>query len=107
MLSMASKICLPSLKVVETENVPRVMVLRKSARFLPLKQETGHHIHNAGWHGTKIQDNTIKKPYLELHHHIVEAIVPATANKATHVIFACQKMDNLGLLDHYRWLLWS
>ena len=39
MLSMASKICLPSLKVVETEKVPRVMVLRKSARFLPLTQE--------------------------------------------------------------------
>ncbi len=36
---MASKICLPSLKVVETEKVPRVMVLRKSARFLPLEQE--------------------------------------------------------------------
>lgn len=35
MLSMASKICLPSLKVVEMEKVPRVIVLRKSARFLP------------------------------------------------------------------------
>lgn len=40
MLSMASKICLPSLKVVETEKVPRVMVLRRSARFLPLKTES-------------------------------------------------------------------
>lgn len=40
MLSMASKICLPSLKVVETEKVPRAMVLRKSARFLPCGQET-------------------------------------------------------------------
>lgn len=35
MLSMASKICLPSLKVVEMEKVPRLMVRRKSARFLP------------------------------------------------------------------------
>lgn len=39
MLSMASKICLPSLKVVETEKVPRVIVLRKSARFLPFREK--------------------------------------------------------------------
>lgn len=29
--------------------------------------------------------------YLEFHHHIVEAIIPTTAHKATHVVLACER----------------
>lgn len=32
------------------------------------------------------------KPYLELHHHVVETIIPAAAYKAAHMVFACKKI---------------
>lgn len=40
---------------------------------------------------TEWEFNKLTNSYLEFHHHVIEAIISATADKTTHVVFACQR----------------
>lgn len=90
MLSMASKICRPSLSVVETLKVPWLMLRRRSAKFLPcssIENITGVRVVVLVCDKVNQFKNKHKSSDLKLHNYIVEAVIASTANKTTNMVF--------------------
>ena len=42
-------------------------------------------------------------PTLQLHHHVVEAVVPAAADEAAHVVLACGGTENMQSVTAETW----
>lgn len=99
MLSMASRIWRPRRRVVLMLKVPRLILRLRSARLRPCKKDPISHTKKKRASFIYLKKNKIPlsasiHTNLQLHHHIVEAIIAAASHKATHVILTwCEKED--------------